>query len=225
MASVDEVKLQLVHAARALFDHGVMSHSGHGNLSARVDGERLVITSVGQIRDLSPADLAVVTLDGRVLEGHLDPATREIVAMHTGVYRTREQVGAVIHTHSPHVTVFAVANQPLPTAYEPMLRFGVTEAIPVAPWAPRGSRESVTNITDQMRGHPSLPAVLLGNHGLLAFTGDPLATVRLIVALEEGAELVLRARAALGGERLFPADALEKELAHMAAHGSRVGGR
>ncbi|HVB09798.1 MAG TPA: class II aldolase/adducin family protein [Bacillota bacterium] len=225
MASVDEVKLQLVRAARALFDHGVMSHSGHGNLSARVDGERLVITSVGQIRDLSPADLAVVTLDGKVLEGHLDPSTSEIVAMHTGVYRTREGVGSVIHTHSPNVTVFAVANQPLPSAYEAMLRFGVTDAVPVAPWAPRGSRESVTNITDQMRSHPSVPAVLLGNHGLLAFTDDAVGTARLIVAMEEGAELVLKARAALGGEKPFPAGAFEKELAHMAAHGSRPGGR
>ena len=222
MASVDEVKLQLVKAAQTLFECGVMSHSGHGNMSARVDGERMVITSVGNIRELRPENFAVCTLDGKVLEGHLDPATHEIVMMHTGVYRTEENTGSVIHTHSPHVTVFAVANQPLPTAYEAMLRMGLASTVPVAGWAPRGSKESVTNITDQMRANPGTPAVLLGNHGLLAWRGDPLATARLIVAMEEGAELVLRARTALGGEVPFPAGALEKELAHMAAHGSRV---
>lgn len=223
MPSVDQVRLDLIRAARTLFETGVMSHSGHGNLSARVDGERMVITSVGAIRDLKPEDFAVVTLDGTVLEGHLDAVSREIVAMHTGVYRTREGAGSVIHTHSPHVTVFAVANQPLPVAYEAMLRFGLNDAVPVAPWAPRGSRESVSNITDQMREHPAVPAVLLGNHGLLAFREGPVATARLIVAMEEGAELVLRARTALGGERPFPPGALEQERAHMAAHGTVMG--
>ena len=219
MASIDQVKLKLIQASKALFDAGVMSHSGHGNMSARVDADRIVITAVGTTRTLTPEDFAVVSFGGKVVEGRLDPVAAEIVGMHAGVYRTRDTIGSVIHTHSPAVTSFAVANKPLPNAYEAMLRFGFAGEVPVAPWAPRGSKESVANIVDQMRGHPESPAVLLGNHGLLAFNDDPVNTARLIVVMEEGAEAVIGART-LGGETPFPHGAFEWERAHMAAHGS-----
>jgi L-ribulose-5-phosphate 4-epimerase len=222
MPSADEIRQQVVRAAHLLFETGVMSHSGHGNISARIDGERLVVTSTSNIRNLSPERLAVVTLDGRVVEGTLDASTREIVLMHTALYREREDVGAVIHTHSPHVTAFALAGQPLPCAYEAMLRRGVNGPIPVAPWAPRGSRESVTNITDQVRSHPGTPAVLLGNHGLLAFTPGAVQTANLIVSLEEGAQMTLAARS-LGGAQPLPADAFEREHARMSEFGTRPG--
>jgi L-ribulose-5-phosphate 4-epimerase len=220
MASVDQLKHQLIQASKALFESGVMSHSGHGNMSARVDGDRIVITAVGTMRTLGPDDFAVVTLSGKVLEGRLDPVAAEIVGMHAGVYRARDTVGSVIHTHSPAVTSFAVANKPLPNAYEAMLRFGFAGEVPVAPWAPRGSKESVSNIVDQLRGHPTSPAVLLGNHGLLAFEDDPVSTARLIVVMEEGAEAVIGARS-LGGEKPFPQGAFEWERAHMSEYGSR----
>ena len=220
MASVDDVKLQLIQASKTLFDSGVMQHSGHGNMSARIDGDRIVITSGGTLHNLTPDDFAVVMLTGRVLEGRLDPGAAEIVSMHAGIYQARDDVGSVIHTHSPSVTSFALANQPLPNAYEAMLRFGVGDEVPVAPWAPRGSKESVSNIVDQVRGHPGTPAVLLGNHGLLAFKAGPASTAALIVVMEEGAEAVIRSRL-LGGEKPFPPGALEWERARMAEYGSR----
>jgi L-ribulose-5-phosphate 4-epimerase len=210
-----EAREQLVQAARLLFQAGVMSHSGHGNMSVRLPGaERMLLTSGGLLSNLTQEQLTVVTFDGDVIEGTLDPTTREIVSMHAGVYRTRPDVSAVIHTHSPHVTSFALAHQPLPCAYEAFLRFGVTDDIPVADWAPRGSRESVANIVEQLEQHPTIPAVLLANHGLLAFGRNPLSTVFLIIAMEEAAELTLRART-LGGEKGFPAGALEREREHM----------
>jgi L-ribulose-5-phosphate 4-epimerase len=210
-----EAREQLIQAGRMLFQADVMSHSGHGNMSVRLPGaERMLLTSGGLLANLTQEQLTVVTFDGDVVAGTLEPVTREIVGMHAGVYRVRPDVSAVIHTHSPHVTSFALAHQPLPCAYEALLRFGVTEDIPVADWAPRGSRESVANIVEQLEQHPTISAVLLANHGLLAFGRDALSTVFLIITMEEAAELTLRARA-LGGEKGFPAGALEREREHM----------
>ena len=215
-----EQKAQLVQAAQYLFQAGVMSHSGHGNLSARLpEAEQMLLASVGRMASLAPDQIVVVTFDGEVIDGAMDPATREIVGMHAGVYRARKDAQSVIHTHSPQVTSFALAQQPLPCVYEAFLRFGITDAIPVAAWAPRGSRESVTNIIEQLERHPTVPAVLLANHGLLAFSRDPLATAQLIVIMEEAAEMTLQART-IGGEAPFPADALERERAHMQRFGS-----
>lgn len=219
--SHSELREQLVQAAHLLFQAGVMSHSGHGNMSARLPGtdHQMLLTSTGSLGQLSVDQLAVVTLDGEVVEGALDPATLEIVGMHAGVYRARPDVAAVIHTHSPHVTSFALAGLSLPCVYEAFLRFGITEDIPVAEWAPRGSAESVSNIVDQLGLHPTVPAVLLANHGLLAFGRDPRSTAQLIIIMEEAAELTMRARQ-LGGEKTFPVGALEQERRHMQRFGS-----
>ena len=214
-----ELKAMLVRAAQMLFATGVMQNSGHGNLSARIDDERIVITSTGTIQALTVDDLAVVSMAGDLLEGELEPASREIVRMHTGVYQTREDAGAVIHTHSPHATAFALAHEPLPCVYEAMLRHGVADAIPVAAWAPRGSEASVRNIVEQLEQHRDVPAVLLANHGLLAAGSDPLRAAQFVVAMEESAIMTLHART-LGGAKPFPSGALEREREHMRQFGS-----
>src|SRR2546423_326443 len=153
-----DFKDQLIQAARLLFQANVMSHSGHGNMSVKMpQTEHMLLTATGNIVNLTQQQLAVVTFDGDVVEGTLDPVTREIVAMHSSVYRARPNVDAVIHTHSPPVTSFALAHHPLPCAYEALLRFGVTEDIPVADWAPRGSQESVSNIVAQLQKPPTVP--------------------------------------------------------------------
>jgi L-fuculose-phosphate aldolase len=218
--SYPALREQLVQAARRLEQAGVMSHSGHGNMSARVpQAEQMLLTSVSRLTDLTSDQLALVTFAGAAVEGEIDPVTREIVGMHACVYRERPDVHAVIHTHSPRATSFAVAHEPLPCIYEAFLRFGITDAIPVAEWAPRGSPEAVAYIVEQLRGHPAAPAVLLANHGLLAFSRDALAAAQLIIIMEEAAELALDARA-LGGAKPFPAGALEHERDHMRKFGS-----
>ena len=218
--SRDTLKAHLLQAAELLFRAGVMSHSGHGNMSVRIPGtEQLLLASTSNFAPLTVEQIALVTFDGEVIEGTLPPTTREIVTMHSGVYRLRDEVGAVIHTHSPHVTSFALAHEPLPCAYEALLRFGITEDIPVAAWAPRGSRESVTNIVEQLQQHPSASAVLLANHGLLAFGRNLVAAVQVVISMEEAAEATLEARV-LGGEQGFPAGALEQERRHMQQFGS-----
>lgn len=205
----------IVAAASQLFAAGVMSHSGHANLSARLDAGRFVLTTTGMVRDLRPDQVATVHLDGRVLEGELGPENAEIVAMHAVVYRARPDVGAIIHTHSPSATAFALAHRELPCRAEPLLRFGQAEAVPVVAWGPRGSEVSVRGISEAIEKHPTTSAVLLANHGLLAFSADPLATARLVIAIEETAGAELAARA-IGGAADFPDGALEAVRASMA---------
>lgn len=209
-----QVDRDVVTAVEYLFTAGVMSHSGHANLSARLDTERFVLTT-GAVRDLRPDQLATVNLDGEVLEGELGPENSEIVAMHSVVYRARPAVGGVIHTHSPAATAFALAHRALPCRAEPLLRFGQAEPVPVVPWGPRGSDVSVRGIADALGSSPTTGAVLLANHGLLAFGADPLMTARLVVAVEEAAEAELAA-GVIGGAVDFPAGALEQVRASMA---------
>jgi L-fuculose-phosphate aldolase len=168
---------------------GVLSHSGHADLSARVGPDAILVATVSGRHDLGPDDLAVIRLDGTVAEGDLAEMSPEVVAVHTAVYRARPQTGAVIHTHSPHLLAFALARRALPARYEPLRRLGQAEEVPVAP-----SAEAIIGLIE---ARPGTQAVLLGDHGVLAVGPDTETAVSLLVALEEAAEAELRA-AALG---------------------------
>jgi L-fuculose-phosphate aldolase len=91
----------------------------------------------------------------------------------------------VIHPHSPHLLALALARRPLPARYEPLRRPGQAEEVPVAP--------SAGAIIGLIEPRPGTPAVLLGDHGVLAVGPDTQTTV----SLEEAAGAGLRA-AALG---------------------------
>lgn len=162
-----------------------MSHSGHGNLSARIDAQRFQLTTTGVVRNLRPDQLATVTVEGEVEDGDLVPETAEMA------------------------TTFALAHEPLPCRAEPLLRFGQAESVPMAPWGPRGSEVSVRGIGALLEKTPTTSAVLLANHGLLCLGADPRATAQLVVAIEEAAEAELAA-SAIGGAVDFPADALRR---------------
>ena len=179
----------VVDVAVSLVRAGVLSHSGHADLSARFGPDAVLVATVSGMHDLGPDDLAVIRLDGTVAEGDLAEMSPEVVALHTGVYRARPQVGAVIHTHSPHLLAFALAQRPLPARYEPLRRLGQAEEVPVAP--------SAGGTIGLIKARPGTQAVLLGDHGVLAVGPDTETTVSLLVALEEAAEAELRA-AALG---------------------------
>ena len=200
----------IVDAAQLLIRTGVLSHSNHGNSSVRLpDGQSMVITGVSSLSNPTPETMAVLDLDGNILDGQLASTSAEITGMHAVIYRLRPDVGAVIHTHSPNVTTYAMAHKPLPIHYEGLLRLGISEDIPVAPWGPRGSRESIAHIEETLEMHPEAQAVLLANHGLLAFGENQAGAAHLIVSMEEAAELMLWAER-IGGSKPFPPGALEQ---------------
>lgn len=147
----------------------------------------------------------------------------EVVSMHAAVYQARPSVGSVIHTHAPNATAFAVAHEPIPAVYEPLLRFGVTGSVPVVDWAPRGSRESVQGIVRFVQEDPGVSAVLLANHGVLGFSSTPSLAAQLLATLDEAAELILKARL-IGGEKPLPAKAFDQVKENMSKFGSKLPG-
>lgn len=219
--AITQAKEELIKAAQRLFKFDVMFKGEHANLSAKVGEDKIVMTRGGSISQLNMNSFAVVTLDGEVIEGEMDPTTAEVIQMHTAVYRARDSVKSVIHNHAPNMTVFSVAQEPLPLVYEPLLRFGVTEPVPVVPWAPRGSEASVQGIVKIVREHPGLPAVMLANHGVLAFSSSPAQTAQLIATLDEAAELTLKA-APIGGAKSLAPEAVDQVRSRMEQFGSKV---
>ena len=197
-------------AQRLVAGNAVLSHSQHGNISVRLpDGERFILTAVGALAGLRTDQLALFDLSGNLLEGSIDPASNEIVQMHAAVYRRRSDVGSVIHTHSPYVTAYAIANKPIEPTYEALVRFDITEPVQVAAYGPRGSERSVSNIVDIV--NETNKACLLANHGLLVWDKTIESATHLVFILEEAAQFSLMANV-IGGPTTLPAEAIQQAI-------------
>ncbi len=209
MTQIGQAKKELIQIATTLKQTGLMFRGNHANLSARLDPVTMIMTRGGNVDHLDEDSFAIIRTDGTILEGEVMPAQAEIIQMHAAVYKARQSVGGIIHTHAPHATAFALAHEEIPIVYEPLMRFGITEAIPVIAWAPRGSDASVMGIIDAVNTKPGIAAVLLANHGVLAFGKSPTETAQLLATLDEAAELILQARL-IGGEKPLPSQAFEQ---------------
>ena len=206
-SDLDTCYQAIIQAAQTLVRMNVLSPSLHGNISVRVPGTNtMVLTGAPSLGNVLAEHLAVLDLDGNLLEGHLEPTAHEIVRMHAEPYKKRSDFGCVIHTHSPYSTTYAVASKPIDVISEAMTRFGMIEPVPVAKYAPRGSKEAVENIKSVIGEATS--AVLLENHGILAMGKDAATAARAVLVLEETAFLGIHA-AALGGAHPIPAHMLQ----------------
>lgn len=195
---------QVIETAQRVVLSGAISANGHGNVSIRVPGaQEMYYTAAPSLRDHPRSAIVRVGLDGTLLEGNLPPIQGAVVAMHTAMYADREDVGCVLHTHSPYATAYAVANRPIGCWVEALAMFGLPEGVPVADYGPRGSEESVANIRAAIL--PNVPAVLLANHGVLVFHRTPDLAILVGGIIEEAAMAGINS-GNLGGPVEIPAN-------------------
>ena len=195
----------VIDSASFLVRIGAISMSHHGNFSVRVPNtETILLTATSSFDNLKLENLALLDLDGRLIEGEMNPTNAEIVHMHAIVYKERPETGAVVHTHSTYATSFALASRALGCSYEALVRQDMTDGIPLAKYGPRGSPESVANIASALSAAKNTKAVLLENHGVLAFGADPATAARANLIVEEAAQMAIFAEVLGGAKPISP---------------------
>jgi len=183
---------RVVSTAAKVVAGGAITANGHGNVSVRApDSDEMYFSSAPSLRGLDASGVARVGLDGTLREGELPPIQGAVVAMHTAMYADRDDVGCVIHTHSPYATAYAVARRPIGCWIEALAMFGLADGVPVSTYAPRGSDDAVAGIRAAVL--PGNPAVLLANHGVLVFHRTPELAVLVGGVVEEAAQASLMA--------------------------------
>lgn len=107
----DELRQQLADCHRMMVMAELLDYSGH--VSARVPGSSrvLILPRDASRASVTAAEMCVVNLDGKLLEGK-GPVPTE-TAIHLGVYRAREDVSAVGHGHPPNSTLFTMVDRPM----------------------------------------------------------------------------------------------------------------
>ena len=151
-----------------------------GNVSARIDENRFLITPSGVDYDrIRPEDIVEVRVaDGVFPAGQRPSSERE---MHRLVYAQRPDVRAVIHTHSAALQTFAACRESLHTSEleAPCALYGVS-----------GSKKLAKNAADVLRGHD---LCIMANHGFTAVAAELETALAAALAAEKAAEKILTA--------------------------------
>src|SRR4051812_29757460 len=186
----------IVEVGRRLYARGYTA-SNDGNISVRLDANRLLMTPKNVCKGfMSPDMMCITDLDGRKLAGDRDPSSE--MQMHLEVYRQRPDAKAVVHAHPPIATGFAVAGIPLDRAVlaEVVTTLG---SIPIAEYATPSTKELPDAVRQYVKAHDGM---LLANHGALTLGGDLFGAYYKMETIEHFATISLVARL-LGGERLL----------------------
>jgi L-fuculose-phosphate aldolase len=101
----------IIEAGSDIFKGGLVKGRA-GNISLRLPENRVLISHTGScLGNLANEGLAVINLQGELLEGERKPSTE--LKAHLAVYLTRPDVGAIVHTHSTYASVAAYLKLPL----------------------------------------------------------------------------------------------------------------
>lgn len=195
-----EAREQIVYYGKELVRRGLATGS-FGNLSIYVpEAKVLVISPSGMDYDqVTPADVVVLTEDDVQLEGRRKPSSE--VELHRAVYRSRPDVLAVVHTHSPYATTMACLGEPLkPLHYAAAYAGG---EVPCIPYYPFGTKELAEAAAKGMGADRN--AVLLGGHGMVTVGGDLAHAMDAAEQLEFLAQICWRCKVSGGGVPLSDA--------------------
>lgn len=175
-----------------------------GNVSARVSGhDAIAITPTSISYDVMTADqVVVVSLDsGLPIESKVRPSGE--LPTHLAIYRHRQDVGAVVHTHAPWVSTLSVLRRPLPPIIDEMVvYFGGT--IEVADYAFTGTEDLGANVVDALGDRAG---VLLSNHGNLCVGRDLAEALHVAQTMESTARIYVESLRT-GDPVVLPAEAL-----------------
>jgi ribulose-5-phosphate 4-epimerase/fuculose-1-phosphate aldolase len=145
-----------------------LSH-GDGGISIRIPGQAAfaVTPSNYDYLKMTPDDVCILDFDLNVGEGALKPSVES--ALHAGVYATRADVNAVVHTHQVYASALALINAPIPALFDEQVRF-LGRSVEIIPYAPSGTGLLKSAIVKHIKNHHN--AYILQNHGALCFGRD-----------------------------------------------------
>jgi L-ribulose-5-phosphate 4-epimerase len=155
-----------------------------GNVSGRDPETGLIVIKPSGVsfEALTPEDMVVVDMEGRVREGHLKPSTD--TDTHLYVYQRRPDVFGMVHTHSPYASSFAALGQSIPACLTTSAMLG--GEIPLGGYAPIGGADIGQEIIDKIG---RAKAIVMQNHGVFTIGSSPQQATKMAVEVEEIAKI------------------------------------
>jgi L-ribulose-5-phosphate 4-epimerase len=195
---LEQLRAEVLEANLELVRRGLVIYTfGNASGISRAEGLVAIKPSGVPYDRMTPGDMVVTDLDGRIVDGKLKPSSD--LATHLALYRAFPAIGGVVHTHSRHATSWAQAAREIPC-------FGTTHAdyfqgpVPVTP--PLTDQE-IQGDYELNTGHAIIrrfegvdpmcfPGVLVHGHAPFAWGKDVMEAAHNAVIVEELAVLALQ---------------------------------
>lgn len=196
---LEQLKLEVYEANMELPKRGLITYTW-GNVSGidRETGYFVIKPSGVDYDKLTPEDMVVMDLEGNKIEGKYKPSSD--TATHIELYKKYEEIGGIVHTHSPYATSWAQAGRGIPL-------YGTTHAdyfYGTIPCARCLTQEEIDEGYEKNTGTVIIetfeelglnpmytPGVLCKNHGPFTWGKDAAEAVHNAVVLEEVAKMSL----------------------------------
>ena len=209
-----EYRQDIVDVGKLMWQHGWVA-ANDGNISIRLEKNRIVCTPTGVCKGMMRAsDLIVCDAQGCKLEGDRERTTE--IAMHMAIYAARPDIHAVVHAHPPVATGFAAAGRALNGALLPEVVIGLG-CVPLADYGLPGTPALTEGMLPFI---PKYDAILMGNHGAVAYGEDVYKAFFRMETVEHFARITLVAEL-LGGAKLLPREEVDKLFASRKRYGVR----
>lgn len=207
---------ELVSTARRMSELG-LTPGMSGNVSVRSPAGLIVTPSGMPYSELRPDDLVEMKPDGAIRPGQRAPSTEW--RLHRDILGARQDVEAIVHTHSLYCTTISMLRRPIPAVHYMIVLAGADE-IPCAEYATFGSAELALNAVTALRG---ADACLLANHGMVALGRTLASALKLAAEVETLAAQYWHA-AQVGTPFVLDRDELLKVRSRFAEYGQRPKG-
>lgn len=186
-----DLREQLINLARSMFLRGYSS-CGAGNISLLLPDRTVLMTPArSNFGQLDPTKLSKMTLEGNHISGDI-PSNES--SMHLTAYKHRPYTGAVLHLHSPYLTALSCLQDldpencipPLTPSY--VVNIGKLPLIPYLKPGNTALNEAIAELA------PNHSALLLANHGIMAFGPNLHEAICVIEELENMAQIYFQLR-------------------------------
>lgn len=194
-AKIKQLKEQIISTGRLLWEKNLAS-ALNGNVSARVDGDVILITAHGTcLGMLTESDLVLMRLNGEVLDGG-KVSTEKL--MHTEIYKNFPESKAVVHTHTAYINAYFLSQEKfVPSTFEAKFTLGEVKGI-------AQSTPSVTDALPLIETLKSNNIAVLRNHGVVAMGQALFDCFLFIQTLEEQVKIDAIARLYSGSSASGP---------------------
>ena len=207
-----EHRQDIVEVGRLVWQKGWVA-ANDGNITIRMDTERILATPTGVCKGMmAPDDLIVCDLEGNKISGTKERTSE--IAMHLAVYKLRPDVRSVLHAHPPVATGYASAGKALNLALLPEVVLAMG-CVPLAEYGLPGTPELLEPLMPLI---PKYNALLMGNHGAVCYGEDVWRAYFRMETVEHFARIALVAEL-LGGPKVLPRTEVQKLLESRARYG------
>lgn len=185
---LQEERNDIIIHLNKLLSSGLTKGTG-GNISIfdRKTGYIAISPSGIPYNELQPEDIVITDLNGTIIDGIRKPSSEW--SMHAIFYQNRDDINAVVHTHSSFAKTLASLRWDLPAVSYLVAHAG--ENVRCAEYASFGTEDLATNAFKAMKDRK---AVLLANHGLLAGSNSLANAFTVAEEIEHCCEIYYRAK-------------------------------